>query len=146
MPKQSNMRQYISKQNKTTHRVNFVLAIYCWAWSLPLRVICTPSETPLEKTKFSFVSNCQLEMASGLGMGALVNLPLSALGHHLTWTCAGCVHAATVSEFTQASVLLYVKDFLWYQPSPLALTLILLSLLIGSLSPEGRDLMVTSRL
>ena len=32
-------------------------------------MVGVPNETPLEKTKFSFVSGYQLEIASGLGMG-----------------------------------------------------------------------------
>jgi hypothetical protein len=28
---------------------SFVLAIYCWMWSLPLSVICSLNETLLEK-------------------------------------------------------------------------------------------------
>ena len=54
-----------------------LLAIYSWAYSLPLRVVCFPSETPLEKTKFSFASGYQLEIASGLGMGRVSTSPLS---------------------------------------------------------------------
>lgn len=38
-------------------------------WSLPLRVDCFLSETPLEKTKFSFARDYLLGIASGLGMG-----------------------------------------------------------------------------
>ena len=34
---------------------------------------CFPSETLLEKTKFSFASGYQLEMVSGLGMRACVH-------------------------------------------------------------------------
>lgn len=37
-----------------------------------------PSDTTLEKTNFSSVSGSQLEITSGLGMGACVPIPLSA--------------------------------------------------------------------
>jgi hypothetical protein len=36
-----------------------------WACSLPLKVTSFPSETPLEKTKFAFVSGYQLNIDSG---------------------------------------------------------------------------------
>lgn len=35
-----------------------MLLIYCWARSLPFRVVCFSSETPLEKTHFSFAELC----------------------------------------------------------------------------------------
>lgn len=38
----------------------------CWAQGLSFRVLCVPRETTLEKTGFSFVSSCQLEITSGL--------------------------------------------------------------------------------
>lgn len=38
-------------------------------------VACIPSETPLEKTKISFASSCQLEIASGLGKGVHIHIP-----------------------------------------------------------------------
>lgn len=55
----------------------FLQAIYCWASSLPLKVLCFASEIPLDKTKFSFASCYQQESASELGMGiCLLFLPL----------------------------------------------------------------------
>ena len=45
--------------------------VFCWpstAGHVPLRIASFPSETPLEKTKCSFASGYQLEIASGLGM------------------------------------------------------------------------------
>ena len=43
------------------------------ACSLLSRGVCFSSETPLEETKFSFVSGYQLELVSGLGMGACIH-------------------------------------------------------------------------
>jgi hypothetical protein len=42
---------------------SFLLAIYCWACSTSLRVLHFPRKTPLEKMKFSFASDYQLETA-----------------------------------------------------------------------------------
>lgn len=39
--------------------------ILCWASCLPFKVVCIPSETPLERTKFPFMSFYQLEISSG---------------------------------------------------------------------------------
>jgi hypothetical protein len=73
---------------------SFLLAIHCWARSLPFRVFVSRSETPLDKTKFSFASCYQLEIASGLGMGACVHFSFQML---LVQTHTGPVHAASVS-------------------------------------------------
>ena len=63
-----------------------------------LRVVCIPSEVTLEKTMYiSFVSSCQLEMSSGLGIGAQWSVPLSQCWDRVwVWTRVGCVHAAMV--------------------------------------------------
>lgn len=53
--------------------VCFVFVIYCWVWGLPLRMVCTPSNTPLEKTNYSFARDYQLEIDSRLGMGSCVH-------------------------------------------------------------------------
>jgi hypothetical protein len=52
-------------------------------------VVCVPSETPLEKTKFSFVSGRQLEIASGLGKGTCL-LPFLVMGLLLVDFCSPC--------------------------------------------------------
>jgi hypothetical protein len=57
----------------------------------PLSVVCTPSETPLEKTDFSSVNGCSLENISALRDGPRVQFPSQY------WDCAGPVRAATVS-------------------------------------------------
>lgn len=41
------------------HWVRFLLAIWRWAHSLPLKVVCFPSETPLEKTTFPSANHYQ---------------------------------------------------------------------------------------
>jgi hypothetical protein len=64
--------------------VNFLLAVYHhWACSLSLRLVCFPSETSLEETKFSFSGGYQLEIASGEGMGRWGMCPLLTLGLYL---------------------------------------------------------------
>jgi hypothetical protein len=47
-----------------------MLASHCWKYHLLLRAVCFPGENLLKKTDFSFVSNYQLELSSGLAMGA----------------------------------------------------------------------------
>lgn len=46
--------------------------LHCWTHSLTLRVVYLGSKTPLQKTKQSFPSGYQLEIASGLQMGVCV--------------------------------------------------------------------------
>lgn len=67
-----------------------------WACGL-LKSSLFPHETVLKKAKFSFVSGYQMQLASGLGMGGLCLLLLSALGSHTVHTHEGPVHAASVS-------------------------------------------------
>lgn len=43
-----------------------------------LRVVCFPSETPLEKINFSFASGYRLEIGCGLGMGARIHFSFSS--------------------------------------------------------------------
>lgn len=50
----------------------FLLVIFFWAFSSPLRVVCFLIETHLEETTISSASGYPLEIASGLGMGACV--------------------------------------------------------------------------
>lgn len=126
------------------HWIHFLLDIHYWECSLPLRVLCLPSESLLEKTNFLLASGYQLEIASGLGW-SVCPLLLLALGlWHLVQTHAGPSHAASVSEWQSC----------WFRepwcfggsPSPLALLLFLPPLLQGSLSIEGRDLIEISSL
>ena len=85
-------KKKVKQINKPTlrkyHWAWFVLAI-CWAWDLPLSVVCLPSGTPLGKTNFSFESACQLERTSGFLVGFVSTSPpsLGAVWHR-------CVHAA----------------------------------------------------
>jgi hypothetical protein len=66
--------------------IYFLLAIYCWAWSLHLSITSIFSDTQLKKTNFPLESLCQLEIASS-----------SVLGPHPSWTCTELMHAATAS-------------------------------------------------
>lgn len=63
-------KKYLQKD----HWVCLVLAIYSWAWGLPLSTVYTPSETPLKKTNFS-LGNYQLEIAFWLRMDTCAHLP-----------------------------------------------------------------------
>lgn len=56
------------------HWVPFVLAPYCWSWGQPLRVVCTPGKTLLEKNNFLPTSGFQLQTAYELKTGACVSL------------------------------------------------------------------------
>lgn len=115
-----------------------MLANYSWPRGLSLSVVDTPSEAPLEKTKFSSASGCQLQIPCWLGVGALVYFLLTALGSHLTWNCAGPVPAATVSvssnEYQPSCI--WRALFLWGCPSCLGLRIFLPPLLLWSFSPE----------
>ena len=60
-------------------------------------MICVPTETPLEKIKFSFVCGYQLEIGSELGVGLGYTLPLRA-GTPSDLNLCRAVNVATVSE------------------------------------------------
>lgn len=76
--KASLMRKKNSKNNYTPS----VLAVYCNDWGRPL-MFYTPNKTLLGKTRFSFVSAYQLEIVSGLEIGAFVCFPFSEMGLNL---------------------------------------------------------------
>lgn len=64
----------LCKTNKVLQ--NTIKFILCWSsiaqqWSLPLSVVCIPSEIPLEKTDLSFRNGYQLKIIPGLRMGGL---------------------------------------------------------------------------
>lgn len=108
----------------------------------PLKSGRFPSETPLERSHFSFVSSYQLEIDAG-DLRPL----LSALGLYLVQTRAGPVHAATVSlsSYVPWSYCIWKALFSLVSssltgsnnPSPLSW---------GFLIPEGRDLVKVSHL
>lgn len=98
-----------------------------------LHVVCGA----LRKSSFSFKRNCQLEIASRLGMGAYVYF-FFVLEPHLFWTCAGPVQTATVAVYVGTSTM-SGRYFSWSHPSSLALTIFLLPLPCGSLSPKGKE-------
>ena len=57
--------------------IEFVL---CWPFTVghggvSLRVVCIPNDILLGEISFSFVNMCQLEIASGLGLGACAHVP-----------------------------------------------------------------------
>lgn len=59
---QQNAKQKKSPPYKKLFRVNFVLAIYSWAWGVPCGVVNKPSATLLEQTDFHFPSRYQLQI------------------------------------------------------------------------------------
>jgi hypothetical protein len=65
-----------------------------------MKMVCFPSETPLETTNISFAIGYQLELPSGLAMGGICPFILSAPGPHPAQTCVGSVHAVSVSVST----------------------------------------------
>lgn len=73
----------------------FLLVIYCWPCSLPLRIVCFPSETFLEEMKFSFVSVVSVEDWFWVRDGATCAFLLSASSR--APSDASLVHAFSVS-------------------------------------------------
>lgn len=68
-----------------------------WAQGLHLRVVCLPSETHLEKTKFSIESVNKLEKVSWLRIEGMRPLFLSSLGPNLVKMLITPAHATSVS-------------------------------------------------
>ena len=101
-----------TKQQKKKKKIykNTIEFILCWPSTaghrvLPLSVVSFPSETPLEKTTFSFASGYQLEMASELGMWGLVcTSPLIAWISFVADLCRSCAFLHSLCVFMHASV------------------------------------------
>lgn len=72
--KQAITKHETKSSQDATDLFYFVLPIFYFAWGTPLRLVCTSTKTPLEKTNFSFVCGYQLEIASELEKGACVHL------------------------------------------------------------------------
>jgi hypothetical protein len=110
-------------------------------------MVCTPSETLLEKTNFSFMTGCLLDIASGLGMWMCIHLiQISAgtlSGLDLCRPCACCnslwVHKCISPAVSRRPCFLGVLHPHWLLHS-------LSPLLQSFLNPEGSDLMETSHL
>lgn len=117
-----------------------MLAIYCWLWGLPFRVVCIPSETPLEEINLSFASGYQSRYDFWVRGGGMY-LFLSTLGPHLMQTYAGPVHVCV----HMGTSLLYLED-LDSLMSPFWLLQSFCLPFLSSLNPEGRDLVETSHL
>lgn len=103
------LTHYESKKLKRYQWVHFLLAIYCWAWSLPLREVCLPSENPSEKKpKFSCTSGYQWEIAFGLGWG---DMSASAFSSRilLVQNQAGLMDAAS------SCVRSHAQQFSWFR-------------------------------
>lgn len=114
----------------------------CWA---SLELVCILSKTPLEKIIIlPFVSGCQLEIESDLGIWSCVHFS----SQHWCPMWLGTVHVLRVlprSLWVHLSVSPIVfrrPSFPSCLPSPIALTIFLFCFL----SPKGRDLIETSYL
>lgn len=59
--------------------IYFMLALYCWTWSLLLNITNIFCEIQLKKTKFSLESLCQLEIASSSVLGPCPIEPVQSL-------------------------------------------------------------------
>jgi hypothetical protein len=57
-------RKALTQQGTSKYDTEFISAIFFWECNLPL-VVHFPSESPLEKTKFSFSFGYQLEIGLG---------------------------------------------------------------------------------
>ena len=127
----------------------FLLEIYCWTQGLPLKVVYFPSENRLKKSKFPFVSSYPLEIASWLMLGVECRL-LSALAPTASPSaepCRPCVRYHNFCEFIRVPALLCLEGLYSFLSSIPSHTLILFPTLLQiSLSPEQRNLMVTSHL
>lgn len=99
--------------------VHFWSAIYCWAWSLQLRVVCIPSETLLETTEFSSPRDFSTGDTFWVRDGLCVHFS-SALVPQLVQLPADLwAHWLSVITLIQRAL------FTWCPPCPLALILFL---------------------
>lgn len=91
------------------HWVCFVLAIYCW--TLGPTKICFPNKTSLEKIKFSFANDYQLDIASGWGCGCVSTSLLSTriLSNSVLFWPRACYY--NLFEFICTLVLLWIEGF-----------------------------------
>lgn len=64
---------YEIKNLQRCHWVRFVLAISCWAWGLPLRLMCIASEICWKELIFRLLVVVKWETTCGLDMGACVH-------------------------------------------------------------------------
>lgn len=111
-----------------------MLAICCWAWSLPLSGVGIPSETPMETANFSFMNYYLLMISSGSGRN-LCPLRLSVGAPSDSDPCSSCAQSHNLHDYICMSVLFYLEDLVSLVSSiPLALTLFLPPFLQGSLS------------
>lgn len=107
--------------------IYFMLALYCWTWSLLLSITNIFCEIQLKKTKFSLGSLCQSEIASSSVLGPCPISPVQSL----------CCHS--LCEFTRVWIRLCLKTlYPWNCPSPLGLSFSLPPVSYSSWSPEGR--------
>lgn len=101
----------------------FIVGNLCGTCKIPLRIVCFPSETPLEKIKYSFVSGYQLQAACRSGTGQVSNSAFSSMASFDSEPCRLCACHLSCFQILGASILLPQRAFFsWCSPSPLCLT------------------------
>ena len=112
-----------------------------WAWNLPLRVVCFPSETPVKKQILHLQGSisCRLLHRDGDLRPFLMEVS------YLVQICVGPMRAATASEFISAADLHLER--LEYLVSWILLVLIFFCTPLSHsfLSHKGSDLVHTER-
>lgn len=113
--------------NKDTqkHGFCFVSTNPFWTWGLPSGVADKSNGTPLKKTGFPFTSRHQLRRVSWF-----LSTPASQLTYLICRPCAGHVRATSLCEL--------VKQFPWFLPSMLTLTVFPPPLPYGLWALRGR--------
>lgn len=88
-----------------------MLATNCWAWCLPLVVVCIPSEIPLEKLILHLQVVNRLTIAFGLWMATFVYfLSLCAATPFVPYLCRSCECCHSLCEFICFYVLLLLES------------------------------------
>lgn len=102
-------KHYEAKDRQKFHWAHFMLAIYDWAWGLPLRVAYICSETPIGGNYLFICKQLLFTESFGIRDVGCCSV-LSALGHHRMQKHASPVLLASVSV---SSALLYLRLFPW---------------------------------
>lgn len=116
--KKSNQRKKPVRQKvpNKTHPENtentqhlFMLASFCWAWSLHYSRVDIPSITSFERTDFPFSITCQPQFSCLLRVGLCVYFPFPCWGFVWVERCRTCVCCHSLHEFIYISVSSYLE-------------------------------------